>query len=133
MVWWVYVIIIFVIVCILGFLLFFFQIKREDAVDLTEQSKERLDDMVTTFDILIEMAKENPKLKENISQVQDKIRYSEPTNKKKIIEKDKHICEKISDLKLKLARAKIKGTYYGCERILSEIELLLVERNSQTK
>lgn len=133
MYWWVYVIIIFVIVSVLGFLLFYFQIRTEEQQDYTALSKDRLDDMVSTFDILVELAKDNEKLKEKISLVQDKIRYSTPSENKMIAEKDKRIEERISDLKLKLARAKIKGTYYGCERLLTEIELLIVERNTNAK
>lgn len=133
MYWWVYVIIIFVIVSVLGFLLFYFQIRTEEKKDYTALSKDRLGDMALTFDILIELAKDNEKLKEKISLVQDKIRYSTPSEDKKIAEEDRRIEERISDLKLKLARAKVKGTYYGCERLLTEIELLIVERNAKIK
>lgn len=133
MAWWIYVVIIFVVVSVLGFFLFYFQIKNEDEQDYTLISKNRLDEMVSTFDILVELARENEKLKEKISLVQDKIRYSAPSGSKTIVEKDKCIEERISDLKLKLARAKIKGTYYGCEKLLGEIELLIVERNTKIK
>ena len=133
MAWWIYVVIIFVIVSVLGFLLFYFQVRTEEKQDYTVISKDRLDDMASTFDILIELAKDNEKLKEKISLVQDKIRYSTPSENKTIAEKDRRIEERISDLKLKLARAKVKGTYYGCERLLSEIELMIVERNSEAK
>ena len=133
MAWWIYVVIIFVIVSVLGFLLFYFQVRTEEKQDYTMISKDRLDDMASTFDILIELAKDNEKLKEKISLVQDKIRYSTPSESKIIAEKDRRIEERISDLKLKLARAKVKGTYYGCERLLTEIELLIVERNTKAK
>jgi len=133
MAWWIYVVIIFVIVSVLGFLLFYFQVRTEEKQDYTVISKDRLDDMASTFDILIELAKDNEKLKEKISLVQDKIRYSTPSESKIIAEKDRRIEERISDLKLKLARAKVKGTYYGCERLLTEIELLIVERNTKAK
>lgn len=133
MAWWIYVIIVFAIISVLGFLLFYFQVRTEEEQDYTALSKDRLDDMVSTFEILVELAKENEKLKEKISLVQDKIRYSTPSQNKTIAEKDRRIEERISDLKLKLARAKTKGTYYGCERLLTEIELLIVERNTQAK
>ena len=131
--WWVYVVIIFAVVSVLGFLLLYFQVRTEQQEDKMELSKERIDDMVATFDVLVELAKDNEKLKEKILLVQDKLRYSPPLEDKATLEKEKQITSRISDLKLKLASAKIKGTYYGCERLLVEIELMLTERNSRVK
>lgn len=133
MAWWIYVLIIFVVVCSLGFVFYFFQMKKEDKVDDIEVSKTRLDDMVASFDILIELSKDNEKLKDRLEDVQDKIRYSIPSANKKMILKDTRIVDRIGDLKILLARAKTKGTYFGCERALTEIELLIVERNSEAK
>lgn len=133
MAWWLYVVLIFLVVLAIGFLFYFFQIKTEEQDDLIEQSKQRLDDMVNTFNVLIALAKENPKIQARIEEVQDQIRYSEPATNKRVAEQDARISARVGDLKILLARAKAKGTYYGCERALSEIELLLVERNAHSK
>lgn len=133
MAWWLYVLIIFVVVLSLGFVLYFFQIKNEEKEDQIEESKNRLDDLVNTFDVLVALAKENEKLKARLEEVQDQLRYSAPATNKRVAEQDKRIADRVGDLKILLARAKTKGTYYGCERALSEIEILIVEREADSK
>lgn len=131
--WWVYVVIITVILSGLGFALYFFQIKKEEQQDEIVNSKARLENMVADMDILVELAKDNIKLKESLEEVQDKIRYSPPATSPKTIQQDERIRERLGDLKILVARAKAKGSYSGCIRAMNEIELLLVERNAKIK
>lgn len=131
--WYVLIILIVVALTALGLCLYFFQIKNEEIEEQLESSKDRIDEMVSNFDILIELAKDNEKIKTNLEDVQDSIRYSNPSENKKVAEYDKRIADRVGDLKLKLAMAKTKGSYHGAKRLLSEIELLLVERNTFAK
>lgn len=128
--WWIFVVIVVVAVVLVACFIYFLETKNEKTDNKIELSKKSLEDLVSAFDILIALAEDNLPLKEKLEEVQDKIRYSSPSTKKEVFEYERRIENRLGDLKLALARAKTRGSYHGAERVLGEIELLLIERNS---
>ncbi len=130
--WWAWVLIIFVAIVGCAYLIYVIQNRKEDKEDKVELSKQNLNDLVSSIEVLLSLC-DDEKLKTEIENVQDKIRYSSPSSDPKVLEYDGRIADRLGDLKLALARAKDSGSYHSSSKLTSEIDLLLIERNALIK
>ena len=121
------------IVFALAILYYIFHIKNENKLNRFDQSKERLEKMSDELELLSYLAKENAKVFERVENLKNQILFENPSENKQVEEYDNRIKSQISDLKIALARAKDKGTFSSVNRIISQIEVLLIERRQKEK
>lgn len=122
-----------VVVLVLAFLFYFIQLKNEERLEEFDQSKIRLEQMSDELELLAYLAKDNAKVFERVENLKNQILFENPNESKQVKEYDARIKSQISDLKIALARAKDRGTYSSANRIISEIEVLLIERRQKEK
>lgn len=131
MFFWIFALIIVVISSVYGLLYFIIKEKGKEKLQLFDDSKVRLEKMAEQLEILLYLAKENAKVYERIKQLENQILFATPSEKKQILSWDSRIKSQIADLKIALLRAKSKNTYHACNRIITQIELFLIERQEK--
>ncbi len=131
--WWIGLVVFLLIVMVLVFLFYFIQLKNENKLEKFDQSKQRLENMSEDLELLSYLAKENPKVFERVETLKNQILFENPSENKEVESYDGRIKSQISDLKIALARAKDRGTYSSVNRIISQIEVLLIERRQKEK
>lgn len=131
---WIFIVLIVVVsISILGVMFYIFQFKKEEVENDFVLSKERLDALAEEIELLKFLAKENASVYDRLASLQEKIQFSTPSEKREIEKFDDRIASYLGDLKISLARAQDKGSYHSANRIITQIELLLIERENKVK
>lgn len=131
---WIFIVLIVVVsISILGVMFYIFQFKKEEVENDFVLSKERLDALAEEIELLKFLAKENASVYDRLASLQEKIQFSTPSEKREIEKFDDRVASYLGDLKISLARAQDKGSYHSANRIITQIELLLIERENKVK
>jgi flagellar basal body-associated protein FliL len=131
---WIFIVLIVVVsISILGVMFYIFQFKKEEVENDFVLSKERLDALAEEIELLKFLAKENASVYDRLASLQEKIQFSTPSEKREVEKFDDRIASYLGDLKISLARAQDKGSYHSANRIITQIELLLIERENKVK
>ncbi len=105
--------------------------KKDKTKDLLD-NKHKVEAMAASVDVLISLASENDELVSQLKEMQDKIKYFNPSDKEDVLELDKKIENKLGDLKIEINKAKQKGDYATALSLTSDIkDALVVERNAK--
>jgi uncharacterized protein YigA (DUF484 family) len=128
---WLFALIIVVISSVIGAVYFIMNEKGKEKLYLFDESKTRLENMAQQLETLMFLAKDNLEIHERIKQLQNQIAFANPSEKKQVASWDERIKSQIADLKIALVRAKSKGIYHSCNRIITQIELFLIERQEK--
>lgn len=131
--WWIPVVIFVLIVFVLAGLFYFVQLKNENKLERFDLSKQRLEKMSEDIELLSYLAKDNAKVFERVESLKNQILFENPSSEKEVEAYDSRIKSQISDLKIALAKAKDRGTYSSVNRIISQIEVLIIERRQKEK
>lgn len=108
--------------------------KKKNETQQILENKNAIADMADSVDVLISLAKENSDLVSALTDMQDKIKYFNPSMSDDVLALDKKISNKLGDLKIELNKAKQKGEYEKASELVSEIaDNLVVERASKSK
>lgn len=106
--------------------------KKKNKTEQLLNNKHDVEAMTSSVDVLISLGQENEELVAILKEMQDKIKYFNPSNKPEVLELDKKIVNKLGDLKIDITKAKQKGDYANALNLASEIkDSLVVERNSK--
>lgn len=106
--------------------------KKKNKTEQTIDAKQNIAAMAASVDVLISLSKENEDLVDVLKQIQDKVKYFNPTQKEDVLALDKKIENKLGDLKIELNKAKQKGDYTTATEIANDIkDVLVVERNAK--
>lgn len=106
--------------------------KKKNKTEQLLNNKHHIEAMAASVDVLISLGQDNEELVAILKEIQDKIKYFNPTQKSDVLDIDKKIENKLGDLKIDLTKAKQKGEYANALSLASEIkDVLVVERNSK--
>ena len=109
----------------------FFKKKKSEREKLLE-NKHAVEDMATSIDVLLSIGNENEELCEILKDVQDKIKYFNPSMSDDVLALDKKIANTLGDLKIEINKAKTKEDYSKALEMAKDIQIsLIVERNSK--
>lgn len=131
--WWGWLIIFFSALTILSIILFIFKERSSRKQIMLEENDKLFNKMLANTEVLISMCTNNIDIREKLESIQDSLKYCVATNDKKVIQIDNRIALRIDDLKVGLSRALSKGTFHSVKKVLAEVEILIVERNSLLK
>lgn len=131
--WWGWLIIFFSVLTILSIILFIFKERSSRKQIMLEENDKLFNKMLANTEVLISMCTNNIDIREKLESIQDSLKYCVATNDKKVIQIDNRIALRIDDLKVGLSRALSKGTFHSVKKVLAEVEILIVERNSLLK
>lgn len=106
--------------------------KKKNKTEQLLNNKHHIEAMAASVDVLISLGQDNEELVAILKEIQDKIKYFNPTQKSDVLDIDKKIENKLGDLKIDLTKAKQKGEYANALSTANEIkDVLVVERNSK--
>lgn len=128
---WLFILILIVVFSICSAAYFIINEKAKEKEEAFDESKIRLEKMAQQLEALLYMAKDNTEVYERVKGLQNQITFASPSQNKQILIWDERIRSQIADLKIQLARAKNKGIYHACNRIITQIELFLIERQEE--
>lgn len=131
--WIVYVLIVIFFALLAIYVFHIVKNKKNYTDDIINMQLETIESLVSQLDILIELAKENDKIQKELVKLQDKLRYISPCDNKKILIFDNTLKSEIQQLKELVLRAKVRGSYLSVTRKISQIELVILERNANEK
>lgn len=110
---------------------FFGKKKKNDTTKILD-NKHFIEDMTGSVDVLLAMGRENDELTEILTDIQDKIKYLNPSLSEEVTALDSQISDKLNLMKSEVSKAKQTGNF----KIVIDMALdlrdgLLVERASK--
>ena len=110
----------------------FFRKKKSEREKLLE-NKHQVEDMASSIDVLLSIGAENEELCGILKEVQDKIKYFNPSVNEDVLLLDKKISNVLGDLKIEINKAKSKEDYSKAIETAKDIQIsLIVERISKS-
>ncbi len=104
--------------------------KRKKASVVAKEDKAIIETNSKAIDTLIILAKNNIEIIKELYALQEKLKYLVPSDKSKVLEKDKKIGDRIDDLKESLTKS--EGEFNKKEQnLLLEINLAISDRNKR--
>lgn len=94
------------------------------------KNKRIIEDNANQINVLKEMAASEPELVAMLDELQDLLRYFNPTVNESAHKYDKKIADNIGDAKIILSKAEKKEDYKKAYDIVKEIKYLAVERKN---
>ena len=82
-------------------------------------------------DVLLVYAQGQEGLTKKLLELQEKIKYLNPSEEEKIHHLDKKIGDKLGDAKIALSKFSQKGNFEGWERVTAELEIAVAERKAK--
>lgn len=131
--WWLWIILIVFIVVFVMSVIFVFGEKQNKKQKTIEDDRELLEKMTNSVDLLIAMCGSNVFLCEKMESLQENLKYCLPSDNQRVYKIDQSLDERVTDLKLSVSRAISKQTFHSVMKFISQIELLIIERNSLLK
>ena len=109
----------------------FFRKRKSEREKLLE-NKHFVEDMASSVDVLVSLASANAELVDILKQVQEKVKYFNPSMNKDVLDLDKKINNKLGDLKIDINKAKSSNDYTkAIEQAKDLMEVMIVERASK--
>lgn len=124
--WWMWLLIVVAVCLILCCLIFATNLKSGKKQSKLEEDEKLLIDLIGKLDFLIALSGSFVDIKERLEDIQDKIKYFQPTSA--ALDHDLRIKQRVDDLKADVSRAVTKGVFHLVSKRIGELELLLVER-----
>ena len=108
-----------------------FKKKKTEREKLLE-NKHTIEDMASSIDVLLSIGSESGELCELLKDIQDKIKYFNPSVNESVLALDKKIGNALGDLKIEINKAKGKDDYSKAIEIAKDIQIsLIVERTAK--
>ena len=103
--------------------------KRKTEREKMLNNKHNAEDMAMSVDILLALAKESDELTKLLKDIQDKIKYFNPSMKDNVLAIDKKIANTLGDLKIEINKGKNKEDFAKAINIAKDLlDGLIVER-----
>ena len=113
--------------------MWFFKKKKNETEKILE-NKNFVQDMTSSIDVLLSLGKDSEDLTTILNELQDKVKYFNPSMNEDVLALDKKISNKLGDLKIEINKARTKGEYANAISLANEIkDDLVVERESKSK
>lgn len=110
----------------------FFKKKKSERERLLE-NKHNVEDMASSIDVLLSIGGENEELCGILKDVQDKIKYFNPSINDDVLALDKKIGNALGDLKIEINKAKSKEDFSKAIECAKDIQIsLIVERMTKS-
>lgn len=97
--------------------------KREEIL----KNKHFAEGLAANVDVLISIARENDDIVDLLKQLQDKVKYFNPTDNKDVLALDNKIANRIDDLKITINKAKAKDDYSAVKQEVEDLLFSAVE------
>ena len=97
--------------------------KREEIL----KNKHSAEGLASNVDVLISLARENEEVVDLLEQLQDKVKYFNPTDNKDVLTLDTKISHRIDDLKIAINKAKAKEDYSAVKQEIEDLLYSAVE------
>lgn len=108
--------------------------RRKNETEKIIQNKNYAQDMANSIDVLLALAKDNNDLCTVLTNMQDRIKYFNPSIKSEVLDLDKKINKKLSELKTEISQARNNGEYATALSLANDLnDELLTERESKSK
>ena len=106
--------------------------KKNDTTKILD-NKHLVEDMTASVDVLLALARENSELTDILSEIQDKIKYLNPSKNEEVAELDEQIANKLELIKSELSKANQTGNFkIAIDLALDLRDNLLVTRASKS-
>lgn len=103
--------------------------KKKTERECLLENKRNIEDMVANIDVLLSLGRDSDELVDILKEIQDKVKYMNPTMNKDALDIDKKINNRLGDLKIEVNKAKTSEDF--SKPIASALDLrdsLVVER-----